>query len=59
MTYENADNSRGIAKINVRWFFAVHKKDEEKSRELLSKTKYEYTIGYDESFPNFFKIYCR
>lgn len=59
VTYEAPDGSRGYAEVPVNWYFAVAKKDEEKTRELLAATKYDYKIKYDDKFPDFFKIYCK
>src|SRR3990167_9597964 len=59
VTYEKPDGERGCVKIPVNWFFAVHKKDEEKTRDLLSKTSYIYKIENDEHFPEFIKIFCK
>lgn len=59
VTFESPGGTRGYTEIPIKWYFAVHKKDEERTRELLAKTKYSYSIEYDDKFPNFFKIFCK
>lgn len=58
VTYET-EGVRKSGVMPIHWFFAVQKKNEEKTRELLSKTKYEYSIEEDEKFPDFIKIFCK
>lgn len=59
VTYETPTGERGYTEVPVDWYFAVHKKDEEKTKELLAATNYEYTLKDDPKFPNFFKIFCK
>lgn len=57
VTYE-VDGVRGAVELQIKWYFAIEKQDEQKARELLEKTKYRFHIEEDPKFPQFVKIYC-
>lgn len=59
VTYEKKDGTRDYTEIQIKWYFAVARKDKERTEELLSKTNYVYSIKEDPSFPNFIKIYTK
>lgn len=52
------DGKRDHVMSKYPWWFAIEKKDAERTKELLSSTKFQYTFKDNDSYPNYTKIYC-